>query len=49
MNEFEAHEGSYDHLHKKVGDVLFLVCGILGGVRNELIWRVTWQRRTAKE
>lgn len=19
MNEFEAHEGSYDHLHKKVG------------------------------
>lgn len=21
MNEFEAHEGSYDHLHKKVGEV----------------------------
>lgn len=25
MNEFEAHEGSYDHLHKKVGEVSFLL------------------------
>ena len=24
MNEFEAHEGSYDHLHKKVGGFLIV-------------------------
>jgi hypothetical protein len=24
INEFEAHEGSYDHQHKKVGAVLFI-------------------------
>ena len=25
MNEFEAHQGSYDHLHKKVGSVFRLL------------------------
>lgn len=29
MNEFEAHEGSYDHLHTKVCSVFFLVLMVI--------------------
>lgn len=37
MNEFEAHEGSYDHLHKKVGEVFFLVCEIIEGDKDAVV------------